>query len=118
VLDVPISTGNPSPTTVSISTAYSKRPRVGGGRVWEAPFLPPKSEGNRHFRRALARKRNPSRKILEDFNDKQVGRYLHATKGWRYVSVRRSTASMIVAALTNNHRLYRSDYGFISGLGR
>lgn len=31
---------------------------------------------------------------LDDLNDKQVGRYLHATKGWRSVSIKRSIASV------------------------
>ena len=91
-----------SPVPSSLGVAYSKRPRSCGGRVWEAPFLPSKSTGNRHTRRRAARVANPTRVLLDNFNDQQVGGYLHPTKGWRTVSFERSNANLIVAALTHN----------------
>lgn len=38
---------------------------------------------------------------LSDFNERQETRQLHPTKGWRPLSVKRSRAQMVMAAIGN-----------------
>lgn len=38
---------------------------------------------------------------LSDFNEKQGGRQLHPTKGWRGLSVKRGRAQMLMAEVMN-----------------
>lgn len=37
--------------------------------------------------------------VLDNFNDRQEGRSLHPTKGWRVVSEKRTVAALIVAQM-------------------
>lgn len=42
-----------------------------------------------------------ARQVLDAFNDKAEDRVLHATKGFRKLSVKRSRAQMLVASIRN-----------------
>lgn len=42
--------------------------------------------------------------VLDAFNERQETRQLHPTKGWRNLSVKRSRAQMLVAAIRNGQR--------------
>lgn len=43
--------------------------------------------------------------VLDAFNDRQEDRVLHPTNGWRKLSVKRSRAQMLVAAIHNGKHL-------------
>jgi hypothetical protein len=44
-------------------------------------------------------------RVLDAFNDRQEERTLHPTNGWRKLSVKRSRAQMLVAAIRNGQRM-------------
>lgn len=53
---------------------------------------------------------HPAKKyVLDAFNDKAIFRVLHATKGWRPMSARRSTAQLITAEVRRGIRPFTSD---------
>lgn len=49
------------------------------------------------------------RHVLDAFNDKATDFVLHATKGWRPISVRRSQAQLITAEIRRGMRSFTSD---------
>lgn len=51
------------------------------------------------------------REALEAFNERQVSRYLHPTKGWRGLNVRRSRAQALVAAIMDGQRINTEQMG-------
>lgn len=48
------------------------------------------------------------RHVLDAFNDRATDRVLHATKGWRPISVRRSMAQLITAEVRKGMRPFSS----------
>lgn len=43
--------------------------------------------------------------VLDAFNDRQEDQYLHPTNGWRVLSVKRSRAQMLIAAIHQGQRV-------------
>lgn len=53
--------------------------------------------------------RPKKRKKLEAFNNEQEGSFLHATKGWRRFSMKRSRAAMITEELKKGMFPFNTD---------
>lgn len=63
---------------------------------------------NPRQRVALEGGRKPAGEVLEALNDKQEGRWLHPTKGWREMSAERTNAALVVAQIMFRERTPRS----------
>jgi hypothetical protein len=59
----------------------------------------PRLAKNASQRRILEGGAPAKRTVLDAFNDKAEGRYLHPTKGWRRLNARRSVAQLITAEM-------------------
>jgi hypothetical protein len=74
------------------------------------PLRPLSQSGLRHIaknasQRPIGEDGTPTKRtVLDAFNDKQAERYLHPTKGWRYVSAKRSIAALSTAEMKADFR--------------